>query len=277
MDIPAEYIKNQIALALKEDIGSGDVTADLLDKNKTVRAELVNRENAVLCGTQWFDEVFNQLDSAITINWHASDREQLSPDQVICVVEGPAPAILTGERTALNFIQTLSGTATLTRQYVNAISNSSAKVLDTRKTIPGLRLAQKYAVHCGGGTNHRIGLYDMILIKENHILACGSIKASIMQAQKISPNLPLEVEVESLEELKEALDAGAKRILLDNFDLPLLEQAVKYTAGKAELEASGNITLENIGDIANTGVDYISTGAITKNIRAIDLSLRIAR
>ncbi len=277
MPVPTNHIQQQVKLALEEDVGSSDVTASLLDQNKTATAELVCREPAVLCGAGWFNEVFNQLDSSITINWRANDGDVIVGNQVLCTVQGPAHTILTGERTALNFLQTLSGTATLTRQYVDAIGESTAKLLDTRKTIPGLRLAQKYAVTCGGGQNHRIGLYDMILIKENHIISCGSIANAIRQVSEKHPDLPLEIEVETLTELEEAMNAGAKRILLDNFDTATLKQAVEMTAGQAELEASGNITLENIAEIAKTGVDYISTGAITKHIKAIDLSLRIVK
>jgi len=277
MDIPAEYISDQVTLALSEDIGNGDVTADLLDKTKTASAKLITREDAILCGTKWFDEVFNQLDRNIHIHWLVNDCASISAGQTLCTLDGPAHSILTGERAALNFLQTLSGTATLTHQYVTAIGNSKTKILDTRKTIPGLRLAQKYAVHCGGGHNHRIGLYDMILIKENHIVSCGSIRTAIEQAKTLHPDLPMEIEVESLSELEEALSAGAKRILLDNFDIATLKEAVTRVAGNAELEASGNITLENIKQIASTGVDYISTGAITKNVKATDLSLRIVK
>lgn len=275
MDIPVEQIRQQVALALAEDVGSGDVTASLLDPTKTVKARLITREDAVLCGTRWFDEVFHQLDSNIRIDWQAHDAESIHANQTLCLLEGPAHSILTGERVAMNFLQTLSGTATLTRNYVKAIGEHRAKLLDTRKTIPGLRLAQKYAVSCGGGYNHRIGLYDMILIKENHIAACGSIKTAIDQARQRYADLPQEVEVESLAQLQQALDAGARRILLDNFDNASMKEAVKLASGRASLEASGNITLENIGTVAATGVDYISTGAITKHLQAIDLSLRI--
>ena len=277
MDITADYIRNQVALALREDIGSGDVTANLLDQNKIASAKLITREHAILCGTKWFDEVYNQLDKNVSIDWLASDCANICAGQTLCTLQGPAHSILTGERAGLNFLQTLSGTATLTHQFVTAIGNTKTKILDTRKTIPGLRLAQKYAVKCGGGHNHRIGLYDMVLIKENHVTSCGSIKAAIQQAQRLYPDLPMEIEVESLDELEEALFAGAKRILLDNFDITTLKEAVTHVDGKAELEASGNITLENIRETAATGVDYISTGAITKNVKAIDLSLRIVK
>jgi nicotinate-nucleotide pyrophosphorylase (carboxylating) len=275
MDISVEQIRQQVTLALQEDVGSGDVTARLLDPNKIVQARLITREDAILCGTRWFDEVFHQLDEKIQIDWQTSDGQNIQANQTLCQLTGPAHSILTGERVALNFLQTLSGTATLTHSYVKAIGKHRAKLLDTRKTIPGLRLAQKYAVTCGGGHNHRIGLYDMILIKENHIAACGSIQAAITEAKKRFADLAQEVEVESLAQLEEALAAGAKRILLDNFENSTMKEAVKLANGRASLEASGNITLENINTVAATGVDYISTGAITKHLRAIDLSLRI--
>lgn len=277
MSVPAEHITQTVKLALAEDIGDGDVTASLLDQARIAMAELTCREPAIICGTQWFDEVFHQLDSSIKINWQAADGDSVAAEQVLCTIKGPAHTILTAERTALNLLQTLSGTATVTRQYVDAMGATKTRLLDTRKTLPGLRLAQKYAVKCGGGHNHRIGLYDMILIKENHIISCGSISAAVKMAVQKTPGLPLEIEVESLPELEEALASGAKRILLDNFDTATLEEAVAITGGRAKLEASGNITLVNIARIAQTGVDYISTGAITKNIKAIDLSLRIIK
>lgn len=277
MQITDEYIRQQARLALNEDIGSGDVTADLLDQTLTAEAKLISREAAVLCGTRWFNEVFHQVDNSVTVNWLVKDGETISANQTLCILSGPAHSILTSERAALNFLQALSGTATVTQQYVQAIGECKTKLLDTRKTIPGLRLAQKYAVTCGGGHNHRIGLYDMVLIKENHIISCGTVAKAIEQAKRLHPDLPVEIEVESLAELDEALTAGAKRILLDNFDIATLQQAVTQTAGRAELEASGNITLENIAEIAQTGVDYISTGAITKHVRAVDLSLRIQK
>lgn len=226
-----------------------------------------------MCGRQWFDEVFQQLDESISISWNASDGDKLKPNQVICKLQGSARPILSGERAALNFLQTLSGTATAANEYVEAIKGTACRILDTRKTIPNLRLSQKYAVSCGGAVNHRIGLYDAVLIKENHITAAGSITNAIRQAKVLSPDLLLEVEVETLEQLQEAIDAGAQRVLLDNMDCNILMQAVVITQGKLELEASGGITLENIREIAETGVDYISVGSITKHLRAVDLSM----
>lgn len=275
MHIPAEYIAQQVRQALAEDIGSGDVTAALISPTQQAHGQLITREAGVLCGRAWFEEVFAQLDKRISIDWQAKDGDVITANQLLCELHGPAAAILTGERSAMNFLQTLSGTATITRQYVQAMGATRTRLLDTRKTIPGLRLAQKYAVHCGGGHNHRIGLYDMVLIKENHIVSCGSLTKAVQQALQDYPNLPIEVEVESLDELHEALDAGAPRILLDNFSLDDIQRAVAIAAGKAELEISGNVTLENIAVLAQTGVDYISCGAITKHVRALDLSLRI--
>lgn len=275
MQIPAEYIAQQVRQALAEDVGSGDVTAALISPTQQAHGRLITREAGVLCGHAWFDEVFAQLDKRISIDWQADDGDALEPAQVLCELHGPAAAILTGERTAMNFLQTLSATATITHQYVQAMGATRTRLLDTRKTIPGLRLAQKYAVHCGGGHNHRIGLYDMVLIKENHIVSCGSLTKAVQQALRDYPDLPIEVEVESLDELHEALGAGAPRILLDNFTLDNIRRAVAITNGKAELEVSGNVTLDNIAALAATGVDYISCGAITKHVRALDLSLRI--
>ncbi len=276
LNISPQYIQQQVQLALAEDIGSGDVTAELIQANQTVMAQVVCREQAILCGKPWFDEVFQQLDNNITPNWTVNEGDRLEPEQRICTLQGSARAILSGERTALNFLQTLSGTATAAHQYVEAIKGTSCRILDTRKTIPNLRLAQKYAAHCGGAMNHRIGLYDAILIKENHIAAAGSISTAIMQAKKLSPDLLLEVEVETLEQLQEAITAGAERVLLDNMDTAMLRQAVITNQGRLELEASGGISLENIREIAETGVNYISVGSITKHLRAIDLSMRFS-
>lgn len=275
MQIPQAYITQQISQALAEDIGSGDVTAALIAPSQQGHGRLLTREAGVLCGCTWFDAVFQQLDSGIVISWQAKDGDVIAAGQTLCTLDGPAAAILTGERTAMNFLQTLSGTASITHQYVQAMGETRTRLLDTRKTIPGLRLAQKYAVHCGGGHNHRIGLYDMVLIKENHIVSCGSLTQAVKQALQDYPQLPIEVEVESLIELQEALAAGAPRILLDNFTLEDIQRAVTISAGKAELEISGNVTLDNIAELASTGVDYISCGAITKHVRALDLSLRI--
>jgi len=266
-----------VASALAEDIGSGDLTASLLVADEIVGATIVARESLVLCGQHWVNEVFAQLDDAVVVDWYVGDSQTAEANDVICKLVGPARSLLSGERTALNFLQTLSSTATTTSKYVKAIEGSNTRVLDTRKTLPGLRLAQKYAVTCGGGMNHRVGLFDAILIKENHIKSAGGISAALKSAQDLNAKVLIEVEVESQEELLEALDAGAPRILLDNFSIEELRHAVEtnqnygYTA--AELEASGNITLDSIREIAATGVDYISTGAITKNVDAIDFSM----
>lgn len=269
-------IEESVALALAEDVGGGDLTAALIDEHAMAAATIITREDAVLCGTAWVDEVFMQLDRRVRIEWRQRDVERVTAGSTLCELRGPARALLTGERTALNFLQTLSATATATRRYVDAIAGTSARILDTRKTIPGLRLAQKYAVRCGGGCNHRVGLHDGILIKENHIAAAGSIAAAIRTARRTAPATPLEVEVENLDELQQALDAGATIILLDNFDPAMLREACALNAGRATLEASGNITLDNIRTVAETGVDYISIGAITKHVRAIDLSMRFS-
>jgi len=273
--VPPTDIAETVRRALAEDVGSGDLTANLIPGATPARAQLISREDAVLCGTAWFDEVFRQLDRQIHVDWNARDGEPVRENQVLCTLAGPARAILTGERTALNFLQTLSGTATATRRYVDAIRGTKAVVLDTRKTLPGLRTAQKYAVRAGGGQNHRMGLYDAILIKENHIAAAGSVAGAIGAARRGAPGgTTVEVEVEDIAQLNEALAAGADRILLDNFSLKRLREAVQTTAGRARLEASGGITLENIRAIAETGVDCISIGALTKHMRAVDLSLR---
>lgn len=259
---------------LNEDLGSGDITAAIISPNQEATAELLTREPMVLCGRDWFDAVFRYLDTTISIEWHALEGESVPCNTKICTLQGKARGILTAERTALNLLQTLSATATLAREYAKAVDGTQCKVLDTRKTIPGLRLAQKYAVRCGGCFNHRIGLFDGVLIKENHIFAAGSIENAVKIARDQS-DAPVEVEVENLVELKEALKAKPDRIMLDNFTLNDLRSAVDYVAGAVELEASGNIDLTTIRAVAQTGVDYISIGALTKNIRAIDLSLRI--
>jgi nicotinate-nucleotide pyrophosphorylase (carboxylating) len=264
----------EIAAYLAEDVGSGDLTASIIPETKQASALVVTREAMVLCGQAWFEAVFRQLDPAIVIVWQAQEGDDVAADSLLCQLRGPARALLTGERTALNLLQTLSATATVARRYANAVTGSGCKVLDTRKTLPGLRLAQKYAVKCGGCVNHRIGLFDAILIKENHIIAAGSIGAAISQARAIS-NVMVEIEVESLDELQEALAAHPDRIMLDNFSIKQLKSAVAMNKGQVELEASGNISLETIRDIAETGVDYISIGALTKNVQAIDLSMRI--
>ncbi len=268
-------IRRQVRNALEEDIGSGDLTAQLIDAEEPGRAEIICREPAILCGVAWVEEAFRQFDESVEIDWHASDGDTLHRNQYLCTFNGPARSLLTVERTALNFLQTLSGTATLTRHFVEAVAGTDVKILDTRKTLPGLRLAQKYAVLCGGGHNHRIGLFDAILIKENHIMAAGSIGEAVRQARTLSHNdVLLEVEVETLHELHEALAAGVDRILLDNMDNETLREAVAVTNGRAELEASGGITLETVRSVAETGVDYISIGELTKNLQAIDLSMR---
>ncbi len=268
-------IPETVRHALAEDIGAGDLTAALIPGTTPAVASVISRENIVLCGTAWFGEVFRQLDPTIRVSWQARDGAAIQPGQVLCRIAGPARALLTGERTALNFLQTLSGTATRAKRYADAVKDTGAKILDTRKTLPGLRTAQKYAVTCGGCHNHRIGLFDGILVKENHIMATGSLTAAVQKAKAIAVgNIMVEIEVENLDELREALAAGAKRLLLDNFDLATLRAAVQETRGRAELEASGGITFENIRAIAKTGVDFISIGDLTKNVQAADLSMR---
>jgi nicotinate-nucleotide pyrophosphorylase (carboxylating) len=274
LNVPQSEIEDNVAAALREDIGSGDLTAALIPDDAIALASVITRENCVLCGMDWFEEVFRQLDEEIFIEWNIDDGDAIDADETLCSISGSARSILTGERTALNFLQTLSATATQTARYVAAIAGTNAILLDTRKTIPGLRQAQKYAVTCGGGQNHRLGLYDAILIKENHIAAHGSIAGAVEEAQFLYPDTLIEVEVENLSELEQALTAGANRVLLDNFSLEDLHKAVNLNAGKIELEASGGITLDNIKAIADAGVSFISTGALTKDIRAIDLSLR---
>jgi nicotinate-nucleotide pyrophosphorylase (carboxylating) len=274
--VDREALERQVTAALAEDVGEGDLTAALLPAGAVVTARIVAREAAVLCGRPWVDAVFARLAPDVRVDWSCDDGAQIAPGQVVCRLAGPARALLTGERTALNFLQTLSGTATLAARYVAAVAGTGATILDTRKTVPGLRLAQKYAVRCGGAQNHRIGLYDAILIKENHIHAAGSIAAAMAAAGSVvaGRDLMIEIEVENLEELAQALDAGAKRILLDNFDLDGLREAVRQTAGRAALEASGGVDLETVGAIAGTGVDFISVGQLTKDVRATDYSMR---
>jgi nicotinate-nucleotide pyrophosphorylase (carboxylating) len=259
---------------LNEDIGSGDITAQILSDNVLAKANVITRENMVLCGQAWFDAVFNTLNPNITIQWLAADGDSVEKNTLLCKLTGPVKEILTGERTALNLLQTLSSTASIARQYANAVSGTQCKVLDTRKTIPGLRKAQKYAVTCGGCLNHRTGLYDGVLIKENHIMAAGSIALAVTSARKIT-NVPVEVEVESLEEFQQALAAKPDRIMLDNFSIADMKTAVSQNKSNIELEASGDITLDTIRGIAETGVDFISIGALTKHIKAVDLSMRI--
>jgi len=272
-----DAIQRNVRDALAEDIGGGDLTAALIDPGELAGATIIARQSLVLAGHPWATEVFRQLDETVLVDWYIEDGERAEKDDVICKLVGPARALLSGERTALNFLQTLSATATTTANYVAVIENTGTRLLDTRKTIPGLRHAQKYAVRCGGGENHRTGLFDAILIKENHIRSAGGITAALQRAREVDGDVLVEVEVESIEELKEALDAGASRILLDNFSLPDLREAVRRNAEygyvRAELEASGNVTLDTVRQIADTGVDYISTGALTKNIHAVDLSM----
>lgn len=267
-------VRQDVAAALAEDIGSGDCTASLVPNDARLETRVISREAAILAGQPWFDETFLQVDAAVSVAWALKDGDEMQPGQEICRLQGPARSILTGERTALNFLQTLSATATRTRRYVDAVAGTGAVILDTRKTLPGLRRAQKYAVLCGGGANHRIGLFDAILVKENHISAAGSISAAVSVAQTNHPDLLLEVEVENLAQLEEAASAGAQRVLLDNFPLERLREAVKRYKGTIGLEASGGIELGTIRDVAETGVDFISTGDITKSIKAVDFSMR---
>lgn len=265
---------HEISAFLAEDVGCGDLTASIIPVTTQAVAEVVTREDMVLCGTAWFDAVFDQLSNQVTVEWLAEDGAQLTKDALLCRLHGPARALLTGERTALNLLQTLSATASVARRYAEAVAGTGCRVLDTRKTLPGLRRAQKYAVACGGCVNHRIGLFDAILIKENHIIAAGSIATAIIEARKLGDFL-VEVEVENLDEFQQALAATPDRIMLDNFSLADMRKAVTHNAGRCELEASGNIGLANIRQVAETGVDYISIGALTKNLVAVDLSMRI--
>ncbi|MEW8029473.1 MAG: carboxylating nicotinate-nucleotide diphosphorylase [Candidatus Thiodiazotropha sp.] len=271
---PLNLINEQVGLALTEDLGSGDLTAELLDERVLARAQIICREDAVICGIAWVNQVFHRLDGGIEIEWHVEDGDSVAPGTVLCMLQGNNRSLLSGERTALNYLQTLSATATITHRYVEAVEGTGVTILDTRKTIPGLRVQQKYAVACGGGQNHRMGLYDAILLKENHVQIAGSIGAALKRANQIaSAGVQIEVEVESLAQLEEALAAGAKRVLLDNFELMILREAVEMNAGRARLEASGGINLETIRAIAETGVDDISVGALTKDVRAVDLSM----
>ena len=275
--LDSHHIARQVAAALAEDVGTGDVTAALVPPQQQVRAQVVAREPAVLCGTDWASEVFRQLDSGIRLEWQAADAERIDTDQTVLRITGAARPILTGERSALNFLQTLSATATAASRYVEAVAGTRCRILDTRKTIPGLRLAQKYAARCGGAQNHRLGLYDMVLIKENHIIAAGSIATAIAAARRTSPGVPVEVEVESLSEFDQALAGGADIIMLDELSLDDMRTAVtrnRERGSKAKLEASGSVTLATVRDIALTGVDYISVGGITKHVQAVDLSMR---
>lgn len=272
--LPAD-LSATVKRALAEDVGTGDLTAPLVSAAATGHGRVISRQEAVLCGCAWFEETFRQLDDRIHVHWDKRDGDRVRRDETLCRLEGPARALLTGERTALNFLQTLSATATAARRYAEAVKGTHAIVLDTRKTLPGLRTAQKYAVACGGASNHRTGLYDGILIKENHILAAGGITAAVRNARALHANVPVEVEVETLTQLHEALEAGANIVLLDNFDLPGMREAVRFNAGRARLEASGGIDLTQIKAVAETGVDYISVGSLTKDVDAVDLSMRL--
>jgi len=273
LDVLDEDLLHTVSLALAEDIGSGDITAALVPENITAQATVVSRESAIICGMAWFNAVFAELDSRVEIDWLVRDGDTVHSNQLLCKLSGPARPLLSGERTALNFLQTLSATATLSRRYAETVADLPVRILDTRKTIPGLRNAQKYAVRVGGCDNHRTGLYDGILIKENHIAAAGSINSAVTQARADNPDILVEVEVEDESQLLLALEADADRLLLDNHTLPELTAAVKTVADRAELEASGGVTLHNVREIALTGVDYISTGGLTKDIKAIDLSM----
>ena len=275
--VDSNSIARQVAAALAEDLGAGDVTAALVPASQQVRAQIVAREPAVLCGTDWADATFRQLDAGIRLEWQVQDGDRLTADQPILKLSGPARPILTGERTALNFLQTLSGTATAASRYVEAIAGTGCRILDTRKTLPGLRLAQKYAARCGGAQNHRLGLYDMVLIKENHIIAAGSISAAVNTARSNSPGIPVEVEVESLSEFEEARVARPDIIMLDELSLDDMREAVARNRAEGSgirLEASGSVTLATVREIALTGVDFISIGGITKHVQAVDLSMR---
>jgi len=274
-DLTAE-IEANVRRALLEDIGSGDITAQLIPAERLAKATVITREACVISGTAWVDAVFRQLDPRVAVHWHVVDGQRATADQTLFHLEGPARSLLTGERSALNFLQLLSGVATHVRHYVDLVADTSVRLLDTRKTLPGLRLAQKYAVTCGGGHNHRIGLFDAFLIKENHIAASGGIAQAVAAAHRIAPGKPVEVEVESLDELSQALDAGADIIMLDELSLDDMREAVRRTAGKAKLEASGGVNETTLRNIALTGVDFVSIGAMTKDVKAVDLSMRLS-
>ncbi len=271
----SSLIKNMVKEALLEDIGSGDITAELINKDKEVRARVITREPGIVCGLEFVREVFNQIDPSLKLEFDVLDGDKVSKDQVLFKISGNARSILTGERTALNFLQTLSGTATQTSLYVSALSGTKTQLLDTRKTLPLYRQAQKYAVRCGGGKNHRMGLFDAFLIKENHIMAKGSITEAIKEARNLHATKTIEVEVERLDQLEEAIKAGAHMVMLDNFSLSNIKAAVMQNRGRVKLEVSGGVSLNNIRDIAATGVDYVSCGIITKDIHAMDLSMRL--
>ncbi|MFZ2290737.1 MAG: carboxylating nicotinate-nucleotide diphosphorylase [Halopseudomonas yangmingensis] len=275
LDSLRDSISQDVTRALAEDIGSGDITAQLIDAEQTASATIITRDQAVFCGRAWADEVFRQIDPRVHIDWQVEDSQPISPNQLLCTLQGPARALLSGERSALNFLQTLSATATRSRQLANLVVDLPVRLLDTRKTLPGLRLAQKYAVTCGGCDNHRIGLYDAFLIKENHIAARGGIAAAVSTARQLAPGKPVEVEVENLLELHQALEAGADIIMLDELSDADMRTAVQLAHGKARLEASGGINEQSLRRVAQTGVDYISIGSLTKDIKAVDLSMRL--
>ncbi len=269
-------IEANVRRALLEDVGSGDITAQLIPAERLAKATIISRDAAVIAGTAWVDAVFRQLDPRVAVHWQVVDGDRVQPDQALFHLEGPARSLLTGERSALNFLQMLSGVATKAQHYADLVSDTQVKLLDTRKTLPGLRMAQKYAVTCGGCHNHRIGLFDAFLIKENHIAACGGIAEAITAAHKIAPGKPVEIEVESLAELRQALDAGADIVMLDELSLDDMREAVRLNAGRAKLEASGGINDDTLRVIAETGVDYISIGTLTKDVKAVDLSMRLS-
>ena len=270
---PAELIQTSVQRGLAEDIGSGDVSAQLVPDKQVVAAKIINRQAMVLCGSAWVEEVFRQIDVRLHVEWLKKEGERLEAGSIVCKINGPTRSLLTAERTALNFLQSLSGTATVARRYADAVAGTGVTLLDTRKTLPGWRQAQKYAVRCGGCCNHRMGLYDAYLIKENHIRAAAGITNAVNTAKQNNPGLPIEVEVESLAQLKEAIEANPSRIMLDNFDVDQIRAAVEITGGRVPLEASGNITFDTIRGVAETGIDFISIGALTKDISAADLSL----
>ncbi|MDX1551293.1 MAG: carboxylating nicotinate-nucleotide diphosphorylase [Marinobacter sp.] len=277
--IPTELLRQSrietVAQSLREDIGGGDITAKLIPEHRISRGQVITRETAIIAGRAWVEEVFRQVDPRVTLTWAVSDGDEVSPDQLLFTMEGPARSLLTAERAGLNWLQMLSGVATTCAGYAKRVAHTGVQLLDTRKTLPGLRLAQKYAVTCGGCHNHRIGLWDAFLIKENHIAACGSIANAVTEARRIAPGRPVEVETENSDELEQALAAGADVIMLDEFSLDEMRKAVARTAGKAKLEASGGITNDTLVPVAETGVDYISIGALTKDVRAVDLSMRL--
>jgi nicotinate-nucleotide pyrophosphorylase (carboxylating) len=276
LDALTAEIEANVRRALLEDVGSGDLTAQLIPAERLAKATVISRDAAVIAGTAWVDAVFRQLDPRVAVHWQVVDGDRVQPNQALFHLEGPARSLLTGERSALNFLQLLSGVATRAQRYADMVADTQVKLLDTRKTLPGLRMAQKYAVTCGGCHNHRIGLFDAFLIKENHIAACGGIAEAITAARKIAPGKPVEVEVESLDELKQALDGGADIIMLDELSLDDMREAVRLTAGRAKLEASGGVTDATLRTIAETGVDYISIGTLTKDVKAVDLSMRLS-